>query len=170
MKTILMIPLGVSVLALSGCERQERVVEADFADAFELVEDVQLDHHWSVVRRLSVRGRGVHSITIGDGMRGGVSLSPNDDPANEIMMVFMVDPGKRVATWWITDWSRDADGGTSGRAGAPRSFTYSENAKYLTDVVEFLDVAGRHKLGEGVPLVRFLDAAAGESEIVLRVD
>ena len=85
------------------------------------------------------------------------------------MMTFTVDPGRRIATWWITNYSVDPEGGMSGRAGSPQSFKYSENAKYLTDVVEFLDVEGQHKLGDKVPLVRFLDAAAGETEVAIPI-
>ena len=167
MKTLREVSLGLLLCILVGCDRQEASGEAGFSDSYEIVEELEFDHHWSSVRRLKIRGQGTHNIAIGDGGRGGVELSPDEDPANEIVMVFMVDPGKRVATWWITDFSRDPEGGISGRAGSPRSFTYSQDAKYLTEVVEFPRVEGQHALGEKVPLVRFLDPTAGETQIDL---
>ena len=171
MNKYLVTPSAIILFALAGCDTPESANKEDFSGSYELVEEVEFDHHWASVRRLKIRGEGTRSITIsGVGVGGGgITLSPNGDPANEIMMTFTVDPGKRVATWWITHYSRDPDGGMSGRAGSPRSFKYSENGKYLTDVVEFLDVEGHHKLGEKVPLVRFIDAAAAESEIAVTV-
>ena len=172
MKKHLATTLGFIFLAFTGCDTQEAGIGTVFSDSYELTEDVEFDHHWASVRRLKIVGEGAHSITIsgvGTG-GGGVVLSPNGEPATEIMMTFTVDPGRRIATWWITNYSVDPEGGTSGRAGSPQSFKYSDNSKYLTDLVEFPDVEGRHELGEKVPLVRFLDRASGETEIVLVIE
>ncbi|MFK7850771.1 MAG: hypothetical protein AB8D78_07320 [Akkermansiaceae bacterium] len=167
MKRISTIVFGAFLLTLIGCDVQETQSEPKLADSYQLIEEVEFDHHWASVRRIKIRGNGTRSITITGGGNGSLLLSPNEDPANEIFMTLSVDPSKRVATWWITHQSRDPEGGGSGGAGSPRSFTYAGDSKYLTDIVEFMDVGGYHAFGEKVPLVRFLDPASGHSDMYL---
>ncbi|HKK17866.1 MAG TPA: hypothetical protein VJ952_04210, partial [Opitutales bacterium] len=126
--------------SLTGCESEKAASKEDFDAAFRISQEVEFDHHWATVRHLRIRGKGVREVSIGNDARGGVDFSPDGNPENLVTMIFMVDPGKRVASWWITDYSNHSDGGTAGRAGAPRSFTYSDDAKYLSDVFRFVDL------------------------------
>ncbi len=174
MKAISLLLMLIATLALTGCRAPAPPPE-DFSQNFELKTEIVFDHHWATVRRLTIRGHGQRSISLGKDLKGGgVRLSPDEQSTTEVLIIAMVDPGNRTFTWWATHHTLQDGKHVSGGAGTPRSFPVKRDKEghvdlYIQEIVHLNDVSGRHVYGELVQLGHFLTEIPHAPELTLTV-
>jgi len=175
MKAVSLLLMLMATLALTGCCAPAPPPE-DFSQNFELKTEIVFDHHWATVRRLTIRGQGSRTISLGSGQGGlgGVDLSPDPQSTHEVLILAMVDPGGRSFTWWATVYKLQDGKHVSGGVGAPQTFPVKRDKPghvdlYLGDIVHLNDVNGRHEYGEVVQLGRFLTEIPHAPELTLIV-
>ena len=164
-------------LAICGCTKAKTAdsVPSHFSTEFALKSEVVFEHHWATVRRIAVRGKGEHSIVLSDGERGHVELSPADECTNEVLIMAMVDAGRRTFTWWVTDYTLADGKRVSGGAGSPQTVTLTSEfpvpeEPYLGHIVQWNEVDGSYPYGETVSLGSFLVQLPGSPKLTLSVE
>ena len=138
--------------------------------------EIVFDHHWATVRRLTIRGQGSRTISLGSGQGGFRSADLSADPQStyEVVILAMVDPGGRSFTWWATVYQLQDGKHASGGAGAPQTFPVKRDKPgragfYMWEIVQLNDVSGQHAYGEVVQLGRFLTEIPHAPELTLVV-
>jgi len=163
-------------LALCGCSNENSTDSAssDLSSEFALESEVVFENHWATVRRIAIRGQGQHSIVLSDGERGRVELSPAAEHTNEVLIMAMVDDGRRAFTWWVTDYTLAVGKRVSGGAGSPQTVTLTSEfpvpkKPYLERIVQWHEVDGSYPYGKTVNLGSFLVQLPGSPQLTLSV-
>lgn len=114
--------LMLGAVMLTGC--RDSAPSEDFTGEFELSTEIVFEHHWAVVQRVKIRGQGSRTVSLGSGQGGlgGVNLSPDPQSTCEVIVLAMVDPGRRSFMWWATVNKLQDGKRVSGGAGAPQTF------------------------------------------------
>jgi len=163
-------------LTICGCRDEHTTISAseNFSREFALESQIIFENHWATVRRIIIQGQGKHSIALSDGERGRVELFPGSEPTNEVLIMAMVDSGRRAFTWWVTDYTVAEGKRVSGGAGAPQtvtlsSFTSPGDQPYLNRILQWNEVDGQYPYGETITLGSFLVKLPGSPELTLSV-
>jgi hypothetical protein len=182
MKAISLLLMLAAAIALTGCRATSGHLAPappppeDFSQHFELKTGIVFDHHWATVRRLTIRGQGSRTISLGSrqGGLGGADLSPDPQSTYEVLILAMVDPGGRSFTWWATVYKLQDGKRVSGGAGTPRTFPVKRDKKghvdlYIQEIVQLNDVSGQHAYGEVIQLGHFVTDIPHAPELTLVV-
>jgi hypothetical protein len=149
-------PLMIGFLVLTGCRKPGP--PDDFSKTYELKTEIILNHHWATIRRLTIRGQGNRTFELGPwGGLGGVDLSGGTEPAIEVFIVAMLDPGYKSLTCWVTGFALEDGKRVAGGTGAPSMIQVNLlQQPYLPSIIQWNEVSGRHAYGEEIRLGDFL--------------
>jgi hypothetical protein len=158
------IPFIVSVACcfLVGCGRQAAqsdLASQSLANEFQIETRTVLKHHWARIELLLVTGQGNRTVSLDDGRTGITANKTNGIFQVEIVMIAMLSHGERRLSWWMTQYTIENGQRTSGGGGSPQTFPLNADSSktfYVSDVVDFRSVAGRHRYGQPVRLGNFL--------------
>lgn len=140
---------------------------------FQIETRTVLKHHWARVESLIITGQGNRTIHLDGGKTGLWGNKTNGLFQIEVLMIGMLSHGERRFSWWITQYQLENGQRTSGGGGSPRTFSLpvdSSKTFYLSDVVGFRSVSGRHRYGQPVRLGNFLMELSHTPDLTLIIE